>query len=287
MIDSHIITFFFLSNLVLIPLLWKLKVFSLSAQDSGGSKARIGHDCKDNGSPFQLASALIALFLYLFTVSSSLLYLEKPLRYLSFFLGFKYQVLSWVVSLSLALIALFSLLRIHAPVQQKKIIGTCSFKTFLKGVLIGCAIYPVIMSFDALVQYIVSMFCTFTPQDQVAISQLKSVGVFTSSFWLLIIAAVTVVPLVEELLFRGFLQNFFVDLLGPKIGIASTSVVFSAFHYSSTQGYSNIVLLSSIFVLSFLIGVIYHKQKSLFASFAFHATFNCLSVIFFLLLETL
>ena len=57
------------------------------------------------------------------------------------------------------------------------------------------------------------------------------------------------------------------------------SLIFAAFHFSTSQGLNNIELLVSLFVLSCFLGFLYERQESLLASMALHATFNAISIL--------
>ena len=100
-----------------------------------------------------------------------------------------------------------------------------------------------------------------------------------SLFVLTISTIVIFAPVIEELLFRGFLQSFIRQHLGSKQAICITSVLFAFFHYSSEQGIGNLPIIISLFVLSLFIGFIYEKRGSLAAPIALHAIFNAVNVV--------
>lgn len=89
----------------------------------------------------------------------------------------------------------------------------------------------------------------------------------------------TVVPLFEELVYRGFLQSAFRSaldrVLGPRgaaaLAIAAASVVFTVVHDRSTW--------LPIFVLGLALGVLWERTRSLWVCGGFHATHNLLTVV--------
>lgn len=88
---------------------------------------------------------------------------------------------------------------------------------------------------------------------------------------LMIVLVVGVVPVMEEMLFRGFLQSSLRALLpGVWPAVLVTSGLFAAVHYSTH--------FLSIFALSCALGYAYERSGSLFRSIAIHALFNASSV---------
>jgi membrane protease YdiL (CAAX protease family) len=115
--------------------------------------------------------------------------------------------------------------------------------------------------------------------DQVAVYFLKLTFASPFFFGLALTVIVVLAPVVEELLFRGLLQSYIRQTLGPKGAIGLTSLCFSFFHYTTSQGFSNIPIIGSLFVLSLFIGLIYEKQRSLAAPIALHGLFNAVSAL--------
>ena len=115
--------------------------------------------------------------------------------------------------------------------------------------------------------------------DQLAVKFLKLTFGNPVHFLLAIVSIIVLAPLIEETLFRGFLQTFIRKHLGSKQAIFITSFCFSFFHYSPGQGLGNIMILISLFVLALFLGFIYEKQGSLLAPIILHASFNAVSVI--------
>lgn len=86
-------------------------------------------------------------------------------------------------------------------------------------------------------------------------------------------------PLLEELVFRGVLQNYFTAKFGAIFGIIISSTIFAFVHYSTNQGLGNISLLLSLFTLSLIMGYTYYRQRSLIAPFTLHAVFNSFTTL--------
>lgn len=101
----------------------------------------------------------------------------------------------------------------------------------------------------------------------------ESVGAFQGEHILITLCAVSVfAPIVEELLFRGFLYNCMKKLTG-QIWISSiiTSVLFGVYH-------GNILQAIYAGALSFIMIWFYEKSQSLAASIIFHGAVNASSM---------
>lgn len=139
--------------------------------------------------------------------------------------------------------------------------------------------YPCIGVVGQLIE-IIGSFVHHGPHiDQVAVHHLKNVMNHPRLFWSMVVVIITVVPVLEELLFRGFLQTWLKGILGIKSAILITSVVFALLHFSGSQGFDNLELLVSLFVLSCFLGFIRERQHSLWASIGLHSTFNAISIV--------
>ncbi len=93
------------------------------------------------------------------------------------------------------------------------------------------------------------------------------------------ISIVITVPFIEELLFRGFLQSSLKRILPFWAALLIASLVFTAVHYSPSQGLANAEILGCVFVLSLFLGYVFEKTKSLAASWGLHMTFNLIGLI--------
>lgn len=114
--------------------------------------------------------------------------------------------------------------------------------------------------------------------DQIAVKHLKGILDTFWLFWATAAAIVIIVPVLEELMFRGFLQTWLKDIFGRGKAIIITSVIFALFHFSGSQGFDNLELIASLFVLACFLGFVRERQQSLWASIGLHSTFNCISI---------
>lgn len=89
---------------------------------------------------------------------------------------------------------------------------------------------------------------------------------------------VTLGPIVEELLFRGFLQPVLVDSFGVLPGIIVTSVIFGAMHLMQNANvWQSAVLIA---LVGFVLGVVRHVSGSTRASAIVHVCYNAVPFVF-------
>jgi membrane protease YdiL (CAAX protease family) len=89
-----------------------------------------------------------------------------------------------------------------------------------------------------------------------------------------VILAAAVVPLLEEIVFRSFLQPLLVQNLNEPAGVGLTSFVFAALHGTSA--------FLPIFALSLLLGAVMLRTQRLAAVWAVHALHNGLTLSYVL-----
>lgn len=91
------------------------------------------------------------------------------------------------------------------------------------------------------------------------------------------IFGVTLGPIIEELLFRGFLQPVLVSSFGVLPGILATSVVFGGMHLMQNANlWQSGVLIA---LVGFVLGVVRHVSGSTRASAIVHVSYNALPFV--------
>ena len=140
--------------------------------------------------------------------------------------------------------------------------------------------FPLVLFLSQLLELLLmkALHLTQVP-EQIAVKFLKSTLDTPSYFVLAVLSIVVLAPLVEETLFRGFLQSYIRKHLGAKQAIFITSFCFSLFHFSMSQGIANISIILPLFLLSLFLGLIYEKRGSLLSPIFLHAFFNTVSVL--------
>ena len=151
------------------------------------------------------------------------------------------------------------------------------------GVMTWLICVPIVFTLNQVLVLLVDFIFHPDFSEQVAVKLLKMSYKNWIPFSMYFIGVITVVPLLEEFLFRGILQRWLSVKVGPWKGIILASIVFTGMHYASEQKYFNLVLLPCLFLLSCFLGYLYERQRSLWASIGLHGTFNMISALILLI----
>jgi membrane protease YdiL (CAAX protease family) len=91
-----------------------------------------------------------------------------------------------------------------------------------------------------------------------------------------ILTSILIAPILEELLFRGFILRVLSDKMTFWVANTLTSAFFAVMHF-------NLPSLFPIFTLSFLLGLLVRRTGDIRTAISMHACFNSYSVIFILI----
>jgi membrane protease YdiL (CAAX protease family) len=156
-------------------------------------------------------------------------------------------------------------------------------RSFFKAVILGSCTwllaFPIVTVVGQFCDILVYKIYGFKSFEQVAVRYLKTSITSPSELALALTTILIYAPLIEEILFRGYLQNFLKRYLGAEAAILLTALCFACFHYSASQGLGNISLITSLFTFALFLGFIYERQRSLYASISLHVTFNLISTM--------
>ncbi len=150
---------------------------------------------------------------------------------------------------------------------------------FFLGVVTWLVAFPLVVTIAQVSDLLLYVFFGVESYEQVAVRFLRMA---LESPVMLTVALFTVLgaaPVIEEWLFRGFLQTFFRKHLGVKAAILLSAFSFALFHLSTSQGWGNVSLALSLFAFAWYLGFIYERQKSLFAPIGLHIAFNAVSAL--------
>ncbi len=152
------------------------------------------------------------------------------------------------------------------------------FKSIGMGALSWLIAYPLVLLVSFLLGLVIQAFWGEIEFQQLAVKQLRKVMQYPLLFSVMVLFVTLIVPFMEELLFRGFLQSYLTRRIGRIGSICTTAAVFALVHFSISQGVGNIQLIGSLFVLALFLGWVYEREKTLIAPIAMHGVFNALSV---------
>lgn len=206
-----------------------------------------------------LMSVLIELPQFVLSLPKLLLkYVNGPIVY----------ILTWMIFIGgyvAVTFILFTYLQRRHP--ERKIIWRPKGKE-INTIIIG---FIVIMS----AKMIIGSFITQQTANDAAIEKLFKISVNTS-FMMAFMTAIAA-PVVEELVFRGFLMDyFFTDQ--PIFAILLSGLIFGSIHAST-----NFISWLMYVVMGIILAATYNKEKNLAANISLHFLNNLLPSIVFLL----
>lgn len=157
------------------------------------------------------------------------------------------------------------------------------YKNFGIGIASWFVSYPLVLAFSQLMSIVAWHLFHHSFVEQVAVQHLRKTQTEPLLFIATVLTVITIVPLTEEFLFRGLLQSWLKrKFQNSSIAIIVSSLIFACFHFSSAQGVTNIELLSSLFILSCMLGYVYERERSLWAPIGLHSFFNFMSFLMIL-----
>lgn len=193
-------------------------------------------------------------------------------------------VASFIVLLSFFLIFIFLKKKDRSRILKDS--NTSILSDIYFGFIFFLFSFPIIIFISQLLEGIlIFLFNISNLTDQLAVQYLKQSIQIPSQFILAIIAISVLAPILEEFLFRGILQTYLKKYMKKYFAIVITSVIFSFFHFSPSQGISNVVIIGSLFILSIFLGICYEKRKSIISPIVFHSCFNSFTIITLLFKE--
>ena len=166
-------------------------------------------------------------------------------------------------------------LRLWQPTTQKP---QRFFIEWGKGVLTWLVAFPLVSTLGLTSKLVMRMFYTGPEPEQVAIQHLKNAMESPGAFFFAVLAITLFIPITEELLFRGFFQNWLKRHFSSVWAITVSSLVFALVHLSVSQAWMNVVLFISPLGLSCFLGYLYEREKSLWAPIGLHMVFNAFTV---------
>lgn len=121
--------------------------------------------------------------------------------------------------------------------------------------------------FLAVTVLIVSTF--FPPPSDLPLEKLLTT---TPSLVLFVIFGIVFAPLLEEIIFRGFIFTALMHLYGWKVAVPVTSVLFAALHISQLAG--NLPAVALILLVGYVLTVVRYRTDSVIPSIIIHTTYN-------------
>lgn len=141
-----------------------------------------------------------------------------------------------------------------------------------KNILLGVAVGALLLYFDALLT--IALTSVFGPSEIVEESN-KIIMKMSSSIEGLILVVATLISagICEEFTFRGFLQTALSNRYSLWIALIVSSFMFSFMHFDP-QG----IYMIAAFLLSLVLGFVYHRWRSYTLCAIAHATLNLIAL---------
>lgn len=254
---------------------WKRRFFQLSSYKKA---PKIRHP---------LLALLIYVFLFVFATSFVIkffYFIYSPLKTIfeshpPLLVGTA-QVLSIIIIASFVTIfSAFQRRGVMEVIWKKDFTLLSALKDFGVGALAWLICFPLVACIDQIGELLTFLLVGVTHLEQVAV---RYVRLSAESPYLLTVALISTVlaaPILEELIFRGFIYTYLKSKLGQFKALISSSLIFALFHFSPDQGIQNFTLIFTLFTLALFLAFLYEKKQSLIAPIALHMTFNSISVM--------
>jgi len=167
-------------------------------------------------------------------------------------------------------------LMIYRNISPSRVFGwqECGFGAALgRGLLYLAAAYPLLMLVQAMV--FGATDGELSPQEVVQFLQDAEAP---RDRFAVVVLAVAVAPVAEEMIFRGYLYAVGKRYLGTVLSLVLSSLLFAVLHGHAAS-------IPALFTLAMCLGLAYEKSGSLIVPMIMHAVFNAISVgaILFLL----
>ena len=137
---------------------------------------------------------------------------------------------------------------------------------FLWGILAAILIYAIIS--------VLSFILLFLGENPTEISNVTDLDFLSPPVLFLL---VTIIPVAEEIFFRGFLLEKIESFAGQNIAIVATSILFGIAH----MGYGKLYPAVFPMIMGLLLAYIVIKTKNLFASIFAHVSFNAVVILLY------
>lgn len=141
--------------------------------------------------------------------------------------------------------------------------------SIFKGLVSTLKVWPLLVLFSILSQ---SLLPDYPQQDDVRALKTEGGALFYEMFWF----AGLVMPIVEELIFRGLLYPILKKHIGVFWGCVLSSLLFSYIH-------DNVLSFALLFLFSVYLTMVYERNNNLLVPIACHAFFNLIMLTLILI----
>jgi membrane protease YdiL (CAAX protease family) len=115
--------------------------------------------------------------------------------------------------------------------------------------------------------------------DESTNTEIISDAADTEAIWIIVIAAVVLAPLVEELFFRGLCLRAIEKRFGTTVAVVGSTILFTIPHFTNPSLAGTVVLFSVIGMVGLFLALLVVRTKRLGPAILAHAAFNAVGVI--------
>jgi hypothetical protein len=137
-----------------------------------------------------------------------------------------------------------------------------------------CIAYPLVLVVNNGTHMLLERWVQIPDTDQSAVEQVRQAFSHPFLYAATALGIMTLVPVIEEILFRGYLQQWLKRRLSVPYSVVAASLTFAVFHFSLHQGWMNVELIAALFTFSLFLGFVREKYESLNAAICLHGIFN-------------
>ena len=160
---------------------------------------------------------------------------------------------------------IFFLVRV---VHQKKILETFRWQNTHRYRVISLVALGAVL---AITVFFVSSF--FPPSSPPAVEKLAE---SSSSVALLVVFGVCFAPIIEEIIFRGFLFSVLSEFGGSRLAVPATAILFALMH--APQLWPSLAGILLILAVGYVLSIVRERSNSLIPSFIVHTAYNGMRV---------
>ena len=146
-------------------------------------------------------------------------------------------------------------------------------KIIVTGLGVGLLVVPLTLAMGQISTELIRAV-QLPAEEQMAVKVIEKAVEPAKRVWFML-AAVVLVPMAEETLFRGIMYPFLKEHIGIWAAVAITSTLFAAIHV-------NVVIFIPLVFLAFVLTWLYERTDSLLTPILTHAVFNGTNLIMLL-----
>lgn len=132
--------------------------------------------------------------------------------------------------------------------------------------------YGIVFLFNILLSFVIVRLGKAPPGFEMQESHIPLFGESPVDLWIAVVVLVGLAPIIEEIVFRGFLLQTLLARFKPLLASALTAGIFAALHFEFQS-------IGIILLLSFVLNWIFMRSRSLWPCIVFHMINNGLAFL--------